>query len=188
MTFRQLVIFVEGDYDDLFFSKIVKTRFHEQSNYDHLQIIKWCKKEKDFVNKYVKSLKSMNTPEIECDYIFVTDLDPPNFECIDDRKEHILNDFKLISPTKIVIVVKEIEGWYLAGITDRTRKKIGVNSNEFRQIDPDSVTKETFDKKIKPRKYSKLEFMLEVLKIYNMTIAQKRNKSLGDFFRQYHLS
>ncbi|MHB8164828.1 MAG: hypothetical protein ACYDDV_10905 [Methanoregula sp.] len=186
MTFNQLTIFVEGEYDELFFSEIVKKIFESQGIYDDIQIFKYCTKEIKFIERYIRSLVEMNNSETQYDYIFVTDLDPPIFNCVRVKKDHILGKIQPICSDKIVIVVNEIEGWYLAGISEKSRKKMGIGSNEFNSTDPNLVIKEAFDEKIKPKKYSKLEFMLEIVKLFDLKIAKQRNDSFN-YFTQHFL-
>jgi len=185
MTYKQLCLFVEGEDDSLFFNGIVKKKFENTQDYDDIKIIPWCNKEKAFMQKFISSIESMNCSEIQCDYIFVTDLDPLNNCCISSKKERIKSNFPEIDPDKIIIVVSEIEGWYLAGISDKARKKIGVNSARYLSTNPNSVTKEEFHETIRPKKFSRLEFLMEIIKIYDIRTGLTRNQSLDYFFGKY---
>jgi hypothetical protein len=188
MTFKELIIFVEGEYDELFANSIIVKKFEQTMLFDHISVFKWCKKERDLVNKYVISLHEMNCEDNSYDYIFLTDLDSPIFRCVSAKKIKVIENFPDISINNIVIVVNEIEGWYLAGISDKTRKKLGIKSDKFHLIDPNTVLKEIFEIQIKPKKFSKLEFMLEILRIFDTEVAKTRNQSFDYFFNKYLVS
>jgi hypothetical protein len=185
MTFKQLTIFVEGEYDEIFFDQIVKKMLERTNTYDNISVFKWCRKEKELIKNFVQSLNDMNSAESQYDYIFVTDFDPPNIKCVSQRKEIVCGKFCTILPEKIIVVINEIEGWYLAGISEKNRKKLGINSEKFHSIDPNTVVKEIFEIHIKPKKKSKLEFMLDVVKVFDVYTARKRNDSFNYFFEHY---
>jgi len=105
-TYKRLYIFVEGNDDERFFNKVLVPKFKEK--YDYVKLIKYARWKKESVNNYIKSIKAMGA-----DYIFVADIN--NSPCITAKKERIQSIYKKIDNDKIIVVIKEIESWYLAG-------------------------------------------------------------------------
>jgi hypothetical protein len=64
-------------------------------------------------------------------------------------------------------------------------KSLGIRSEKYHPIDPNTIEKEVFEIQIKPKKRDKLEFMLEITTLFDVKIARKRNKSFNDFFESY---
>jgi hypothetical protein len=78
-------------------------------------------------------------------------------------------------------VIKEIESWYLAGLTDESIQKFKIRS--FKTTD--DITKEKFDNSI-PKKFdSRIDFMLEILRYFSIEIANQKNKSFKYFDDKY---
>jgi phage regulator Rha-like protein len=69
------------------------------------------------IEKFIQAIQSMGG-----DYIYVTDINTA--PCVTAKKEEIRRKIKNINLNKVVIVIKEIESWYLAGINEKGRKKI----------------------------------------------------------------
>ena len=72
------------------------------------------------------------------DTLLVVDLD--DSPCVTDRKERVLSRFRALEgklesetgpsfPTQVLIVCKEIEGWYLAGLSDESCDHIGISAS-----------------------------------------------------------
>lgn len=58
------------------------------------------------------------------DYIYVTDID--RSPCITAKKERVKKEISNIDIGKIVIVIKEIESWYFAGLTAKALQSLGI--------------------------------------------------------------
>ena len=85
---------------------------------------------------------------------------------------------------KIVIVIKEIESWYLAGLNLDYIKKNDImiknNTND--------IVKESFDnilKKSKLKRMSRSSWMIEIIENYNLDIAINNNDSLNYFIKLF---
>ncbi|MHB8164035.1 MAG: hypothetical protein ACYDDV_06750, partial [Methanoregula sp.] len=105
---KRLFILVEGEDDVRFFGRIIKPLF--VSRYESIEIIPYASIKRVKVNNFLKSVRQMNN-----DYIFVADIDT---ECsVRDKKQLLYYHFDNISGHSIVIVIKEIESWYYAGIS-----------------------------------------------------------------------
>jgi hypothetical protein len=72
-----------------------------------------------------------------------------------------------------MVVIKEIESWYIAGLRDIESKKFGIQTFST----TDSLTKENFSNLIPKRYDSRLDFMIEILKNFSAETAKQKNKS-----------
>jgi hypothetical protein len=112
-------------------------------------------------------------------YIIVTDID---FEkSVPAKKSIILSRFSEADFQHIMVIIQEIESWYLAGIDDNGAKALGIHV----PARTDFVTKEHFIGLI-PRYYpSKIAFMIEILKHFSLSVAVEKNKSFRFFIDHY---
>jgi hypothetical protein len=172
MSYTLLFILLEGDDDERFFEKIVKSVL--QKRYSAIKIWKYSQQKQERMVNLVKSINSM-----KADYIFARDFnDSP---CITAKKESITGKFKQITEDKIIVVVKEIESWYLAGLDENTSKKVGIRKKIRTE---DRITKEDFNQLI-PKNMPRIEFMRNILENYDVEIAKRRNRSFGYFLNKW---
>ena len=126
LAYRMLYVLLEGDDDERFFEEVIKPIYLEK--YDHVQLWKYSQKKKERVNQFLNSVKAMQAAGM-VDTLLVADLD--DSPCVTDRKERVLSRFRALEgklesetgpgfPTRVLIVCKEIEGWYLAGLSDES--------------------------------------------------------------------
>lgn len=168
MAWNRLFIWVEGPDDSLFFERVLKPRL--KSVYDEVDIINYRNSTKAYCRRFIHSIKAMNA-----DYIFLTDIDEN--PCITRKKEKILGTRPYLSDSDVIVVVKEIESWFLAGLCDDDACRLKVRT--FKSTE--NVSKEIFDGFI-PRKFdSRTDFMLELLKCFSFDDARTKNKSF-DYF------
>jgi len=173
MTFITLYIWVEGNDDVRFFTEIIVPFLH--SKYATIMIQKWSKMKKEKIYNFIKSIKSMPC----ADYLFISDIN--NQPCISSKKENLQKIFKIIEKEKMLIIQKEIESWYLAGLNDESSKRLKIKTYE----DTNTITKEMLNCQI-PKKYnSRIDFLLEILKSYSLDIAIQKNTSLKYFLNKY---
>lgn len=175
--YKRLFIFVEGDDDTRFFDTIVKPLFERKYNY--VKIWDYAQELPKRIRRFINSINAMSA-----DYIFTTDInDAP---CITYRKERKRDKYKNIDKDKIVVVIREIESWYLAGLDGSCCRKFRIPSNNT----TDSITKEKFDNMI-PKKFasSRVDYCHEILKYFQVKIAKQKNESfryfLEDFLEKY---
>jgi hypothetical protein len=168
----KLFIFIEGDDDARFFTRIIIPLF--ENNYDKVQLWKYTQKKNEKIFQFLKSIQAMNA-----DYIFVADNN--GSPCITDRKQRIENDYQNIDKNKILIVVREIEGWYLAGMDDGSSKKLGINSFP----NTEHINKGAFNDLIPKKFNSRIDFMSEILKLFCIDTAKSKNGSFGYFVEKY---
>jgi len=172
---KRLFIMVEGQDDVRFFGRIVKPLL--VSHYNSVEIIPYASIKREKVNKFLQSIVLMKN-----DYIFVADID---FEhSVRDKKQILYYRFSNVQDRAIVIVIREIESWYYAGISDALAPELGV------PVLPstDDMVKEDFNARI-PKKFdSRIDFMFEILKSFSIESAVQKNKSFRFFIDRYHLN
>jgi hypothetical protein len=170
---RILFLLVEGDDDERFFQNIIKPKLEEK--YERVLIRKYAQVQNAKINKLLKSIKEMGA-----DYIYVVDIN--SALCVTGKKKKIRNKFQNINTDKIIVVIKEIESWYIAGLDSARSKqfKIPVFNNT------DGITKEQFNDLIPKRFASRIDFMIEILNCYSTEIARQKNKSFRYFLGKYN--
>jgi hypothetical protein len=179
MNKKDLVfILVEGYTDRIFFERVVKPLFEKKNK--HIKLWEYAQKQPRKIKDFLRSIESM-----KADYIFVGDIN--RAICVTDSKEKIRGkrkiDEALLKGDKILIVIKMIESWYLAGLDSNSSKKVGIEHLE----NTDGVNKEQF-LSIMPKKYlGSLDFMQECLKHFQIDAARQKNSSFRYFFEKYIL-
>ena len=171
---KRLFILVEGEDDIRFFGRIIKPLF--VSHYTSVEIIPYASIRRTKVSSFLKSIRLMNN-----DYIFVADIDTER--SVRDKKQVLYSHFSHIDGGSIVVVIKEIESWYYAGLSGESAQYLAVPDFPF----TDELTKEDFNRLI-PSKYdSRIDFMYEILKYFSIDTAGKKNHSFKFFIERYHL-
>lgn len=155
-----LFILVEGSDDERFFQKVVRPFF--QKRYSDVRLWKYSKEKIEKRRAFLRSIKAM-----KADYIYVTDINEA--VCTSSKKERVMEKLG-VEKGKIIVVVREIEGWYLAGVKPENAKKLGISNVE----NTDSITKEDFNRLLSeggPERYSWKEFsVITALKLQGKRI------------------
>ncbi|HDS62592.1 MAG TPA: hypothetical protein ENN52_00365 [Methanofollis liminatans] len=169
MTASPLYVLLEGPDDERFFSRIVRPLFAERGY--EVRIWKYaCEKRQLTINLIHAVRKGGHA------YIFVRDLDRTPYARL--RVQETLERFgHAMDAEMVVVVVPEIEGWYLAGVSEATASRLGVCVPSWRT---DRITKEVFRSLI-PRGISRIEFMQAILEDYDLALARKKNRSFRYF-------
>ncbi|MCX6684151.1 MAG: hypothetical protein NTZ37_05415 [Methanoregula sp.] len=171
---KRLFILVEGEDDVRFFGRIIKPLF--VTHYSSVEIIPYACIKRSKVSSFLKSIRLMNN-----DYIFIADIDTEH--SVRDKKQVLYSHFSHIDGGSIVVVIKEIESWYYAGLSAESAQYLAVPDLLF----TDELTKEYFNSLI-PSKYdSRIDFMFEILKYFSVDTAEKKNHSFKFFTGRYHL-
>lgn len=179
MNQRHLYFFVEGDDDERFLKSIVEPML--SNHYEYIHIYQYAQKKPRKVEEFLKSIRSLNSKGIESDYILIADIN--SAPCITGKKKLISDRFDGISNERIVIVIEEIESWYLAGLNASESEKLGLPVHET----TDHIDKSRFDS-LKPSRFqSRIDFMKEILKHFSRETACDRNASLEYFFSKLKL-
>ena len=173
MAYRKLFIFLEGDDDERFFNRVIKPMY--KRIYNCVELVKYSQMKKQKVNGFLRSITRIPAAE----YLFVSDLDES--PCVTAKKERIASKFAKLSKDRILIVCKEIESWYLAGLNDEGCRQIGIQK---RFDNTDRISKEQFNGMM-PRKFdSRIDFMQEIMKVFDRETALTRNTSFGYSMRK----
>jgi len=174
MTARRLFIFVEGNDDERFFSRIIRPLLIDR--YASVEIIMYACMKSITVNRFIASVREMGH-----DFILCADIDQ---ERNVRRKKALLHQrYTLPAEDHIIVIIREIESWYLAGLDSRAQKKFGIRS--FRTTN--HITKEVFNRMI-PRYYtSRIVFMGDILSAYSLGVAREKNRSFSFFCDTYDI-
>jgi hypothetical protein len=168
MKGSRLFLFVEGNDDQRFFSRVVNPLFG--GSYQSIEIIRYASMKSERVCRFVRSIMEMGH-----DFILFADIDEE--KKVKAKKEILKERFCTITDDRIIIIIREIESWYLAGLDENAQKRLGIRSYHT----TDNITKEIFNHMI-PRKYSsRIAFMAEILANYSLHEAQIRNRSFSYF-------
>ena len=171
MAYKTLYIFVEGEDDKRFFERIVKPMF--QGKYDSVEVYKYAQEKNKKVNSFLRSVKGMNA-----DYIYASDIN--RAPCVTAKKQDVQSKFRDIDEDRIIVVIREIESWYLAGLDDTSSKNLGILPCGA----TDTVTKEQFNDLI-PKKFdSRIDFMQEIMKCFQIETGKQKNTSFRYFFEK----
>jgi hypothetical protein len=172
MAYKRLFILVEGEDDERFINAIAKEIFKEK--YDLVMPWKYSKQKNEKINDFLISIKSMNA-----DYIYIADINQS--PCITAKKNSITTQLQNIAGDRIIIAIKEIESWYLAGVT-----KDFCSQHRIKQFEnTDTITKEQFNSLMPKEFNSRIDFMSEILKHFSINKAKKKNTSFRYFLEKY---
>ncbi len=166
---KRLFVFVEGDDDMEFFEKVVRPLV---SGRYYLEFIKYRTRPAERVDGFLKSIQSMRERDpIGIDYLLVCDLN--NAPCVTARKDEVRQIYKSLENNRIVVVIRQIEGWYLAGIDKSRCKTLGIRHLE----NTSSVTKEQFNHLIPKRIRARAVFLQQLLEVFSVDLAKQKNES-----------
>jgi hypothetical protein len=167
-----LYVLIEGNDDERFFQTVLKPMFEKK--YDSVVSWKYAEQKNEKIIKFLRNIEAM-----DADYICLTDNN--GSPCVTDRKERLKHDIKNIKFEKVIVVKKEIESWYLAGMNDLSSKKLGIESLN----NTEHINKSAFND-LMPKKFdSRIDFMIEVLKHFCADTAISKNNSFEYFFEKF---
>jgi hypothetical protein len=156
-----LFLLVEGD-DERFVERIVVPKF--SSRYDLVQARKYARKKREKVNAFLRSIKAMGAG-----YLLLADLNA--YPCFPKKKEALLETFRELESGKTLIVVREIESWYLAGLSDDNPLGVQVPT------DTSGLTKDQFNNTMPKGIDSRIAYLIEVLRHFDIRAATTKNAS-----------
>ncbi len=176
MEYRRLYILVEGTDDERFIERIIKPLLEKK--YHSVQLFRYAAQTPQKIENFLKSIISM-----KAHYVILTDID--HSPCLTHRKT-LLKTKKIkiqwVGEEKIIVVIKEIEIWYLAGLDQGALKRLRIS---FRGKGTDSITKEQFDRLMSDKYVSRIDFMQEILENFRIEIAVRNNRSFNYFISKY---
>lgn len=172
MTPGRLYVFLEGPDDDRFFQTILQPLFERR----YSSVYRWSYAEQTAakVDSFLRSVDA-----IGADYLFISDID--YWPCPSGKKQELAKRFKRLKSARIVVVIQEIEGWYLAGLDSDICRKMGVPL----MADTDRLTKEACEGCRPSRFDARIDFLEEALKHYRIDVARAKNASLDYLFRKH---
>jgi hypothetical protein len=178
---RIVSIFLEGDFDGIMFKNNIIPLF-EKNGFD-VELIRYRQEMKKFITEYLTLVQKLPIPH-RC--IFVGDLDRLN--TADQKKKEIIRIYNdNLTPSKIFIIIKMIEGWYLGGLPRESAKSLGVDVTEFDKLNPNTIKKDQFKRLKPPHFVNKRAFYIAIAKRFDLELAKSRNKSFKQFLTEYKL-
>ena len=121
-------------------------------------------------------VRSLNKSQ---EYIVFADSDRNS--CFGRSKDRLQNRIPGADDAKVAVVKTEIESWYLAGITREGARDLQIPHYE----NTDSIDKEHFNM-IMPRKFkSRIDFMAEIMRIFDVNTARNKNSSFGYVWNRF---
>ncbi len=172
MPKEKIYLFVEGNDDEIFFRKLITPILSKY--YKNIEIIKYAQMKKDKVNLFLLSIRTLNF-----DYLFFADKD--EYLSIKQKKEKLSEKFEQLAKENIIIVVLEIESWYLAGLDETASETLHINYF----TNTDNLSKEDFNRLYHGRFNSRIDFIYEIIKLYVIEKAKQKNKSFSYFYNEY---
>jgi hypothetical protein len=166
--YRRMHVLVEGRDDREFFNVVLGPILQRQ--YDYVQMWEYAGATIERRIDYIRSIQKM-----QADYLFIADINTS--PCITARKGHLVGNHKgMIDGGRTIIVMQEIESWYLAGVDDQACQMLGIANLPH----TDDVTKEQF-RRMMPKRFNDLavDFMGEILRSFRVELARGKNRSFG---------
>ena len=166
----RLILFIEGDDDERLVKHILTSIANETKSF--IQYYQYSTKKKSSIKQYINTIINVNN----WDYFFLHDND--HHLCLTSCKEFLCDIFPFICISKLIIAIREIESWYLAGLSANLCHNIGLQYIH----DTSNVTKEDFSKLFLELNNDDmpnlLEFKLFIIENFDLELAVTRNKSL----------
>ncbi len=169
MPYNPLYLFVEGDTDERFVRRVLIPRL--SSRYDWIYTFRYAQEKEEKVNSHLRSVKAMGAA-----YFFLADINA--FHCFPEKRRDLLETFTQLDTERVVIVVSEIESWYLAGLPADNPWDVQVPT------DTSGITKEQFNFTVPNGFDSQIAYMVEVLKVFDVHAAAQKNPSFHYFARR----
>ena len=166
-----LWLLVEGDDDRRFCRGILIPIF--ETTFDYVDIWDYSQEENWRLPSLIRSIESMGA-----DYLLFGDID--DRPCVTATKQYITRGTRRLAWERIVVVRREIEAWYLAGLDEETHRALGLN----RVRNVDEVTKEQFDRLVGGEE-EHTNAMVEILKRYDVEVARRRSPSFQYFWQKH---
>jgi hypothetical protein len=173
MASRTLYVLLEGNDDERFFRRLIKPQLERR--YRRIKVWKYAREKRKHTLKFIRSLQRMGS-----DFIFVRDIDTAPSVRAKKREIAALYEEAIPDPA-MVIVVMEIESWYMAGPDAAYLRQWGIGLSDG---STDSLTKEVFNRLIPPR-MSRIEFLNEILEHSSIERGMARNASFRYFVEHW---
>ncbi|TKJ41526.1 hypothetical protein CEE37_02895 [candidate division LCP-89 bacterium B3_LCP] len=174
MQHKNLWVWVEGNDDARLFKERIKPIFDQR--YSRVRIRTYRHLNKKLMCKLISVANEENA-----DYFLVADIN--SAPCPSAKKSEVRKVYSDLEDENIIVVIREIEGWYLAGLGNDSCRSLGIETFN----NTDQIGKGKF-KELMPTKYdSRVDYMSEILKHWNIRVALKKNSSFSYFAKKYNL-
>ena len=161
--YKRLWLLVEGADDRRFAQGILLPAF--RSLYDDVRIWEYSQQTNEKKTDFLKSIHSM-----QADYLWFCDID--DRPCISLTKQLVIRQLASLSLDRIIVVVREIEAWYLAGLDESDCQELGLQPIS----QSDQITKERFNLLIGGENVH-TQMMVEILRRYDLEVARQKSSS-----------
>ncbi len=168
---NRLFVFCEGPDDIRFFEGVLKKELQE--GYASIELIAYAGMKHIRVDGFIRGIGAMGD-----DYLMVADID--NDRNVKAKKNRLKRWYRELDADKVIVVIKEIEGWYLAGLNDHASRSLGLRPLPG----TDRITKERFNRMIPDQYVSRIDLMIEIIKRYSIQVAREKNRSFRFFYRK----
>jgi len=172
--FNELYFLVEGNDDERFFQRIVEPIL--QDRYDYIGYYQYARRPKRKIQAFIKSIASK-----QADFLCITDINTS--PCVTARKKQVKrNKLGTLSDSRVLVVKKEIESWYLAGLNEECCRRLRLPACR----ETESISKEQFKQFLSGSKLGcTINCMIDILRNYNICTAKSKNESFDYFHRKY---
>ena len=167
-----LFVLLEGPDDERFFHTVIEPKLKEK--YDQIKFYLYSGRPKKQRENYIKTLIHGNK-----NYVVIADFNSST--CMTDKKQWFQQQMiRNVQDSKIFIAKIMIESWYLSGLdySASTLLQIPYHPNT------ESISKTEFEEMIPTNFSSRIDFMNEILKKFNLDVALKQNNSFEYFFQR----
>lgn len=165
---NRLFVFCEGADDIRFFEGVLKKRLDD--GYRSIELIAYAGMKHIRVDGFIRGIGAMGD-----EYLMVADID--HDRNVLTKKKRLKQWYQELDTDRVIVVIKEIEGWYLAGLDDRAARTLGLRPIK----NTDRVTKERFNRMIPDHYRSRIDLMIEIIKRYSIQVAREKNRSFRFF-------
>lgn len=173
MNSSDFFFYLEGDEDIRFMENIIKNFIKKK------RLLLRPRKYRNLKDSTVEELITDHNEKDE-KYLFFADND--SIQNVENKKDELIDQhYPSLKRENIIIIVKEIESWYLAGISTQMANELGIDEVSYSRKDPNISGKKGFEE-LKPGNMTLIEFYLEVTKKFDVEIGKKRNYSFEYFF------
>ena len=175
MPLPSLYILVEGPDDQRFFQAEIIDRTIRQI-YQIVHVITWSNEPREDLASLVNGIIRN-----EGHYIFLLDKDSM-FVCLEAVRQYAIQRCPNVERSRILVVVREIECWYLAGIDQLLAQRHNLSIPE----DTSNISKSRLEQIARDLKFaSPADFMVEILKTFSIENARGRNASFERLLNRY---
>ena len=174
MNQDEIYILVEGNDDERFVEWVLKPILN--TRYDYIRYYQYAQRPKRRIEQFIQSIVSRKAV-----FLCLTDIDM--YPCITARKESV-KEMKIgtVSNDEIVVVIMEIEGWYLAGLNDACCSRLKIATYDT----TDNIQKEQCEQLLSVSKLGNtINCKIEILKNYDIATAKIKNQSFNYFFNKH---